>query len=67
MSLEAETKKWFPASNSSRDVREKLLLSCSDAGATFKFHCSVSGVQVTFRALARGMFEPEGVDLSDSV
>ncbi|HUF23204.1 MAG TPA: aminoacetone oxidase family FAD-binding enzyme [Vicinamibacterales bacterium] len=44
LALEEESGKLFPASNRARDVRDALVRIASEAGATFRWSTSVSGV-----------------------
>ncbi len=37
LSLEPETAKWFPRSNSAQDVRDALVAACRRRGAAFRF------------------------------
>ncbi|KXZ54090.1 hypothetical protein GPECTOR_5g195 [Gonium pectorale] len=45
LQLEEETKKYFPSSNSSREVRDKLVAACLARGVTFQYNASVEGLQ----------------------
>src|SRR5688572_14394127 len=45
LALEAESGKLFPASNRARDVRDALVRLATEAGATFRWHTSVRGVE----------------------
>ncbi|GFR47749.1 hypothetical protein Agub_g9514 [Astrephomene gubernaculifera] len=45
LQLEEETKKYFPSSNSSREVRDKLVAACLARGVTFRYDASVEALQ----------------------
>ncbi|KAI8475412.1 MAG: hypothetical protein J3K34DRAFT_517435 [Monoraphidium minutum] len=45
LQLEEETAKWFPASNSSRDVRDALVAACRRAGVQFRYESSLEGLE----------------------
>ncbi|WIA16857.1 hypothetical protein OEZ85_013789 [Tetradesmus obliquus] len=45
LQLEQETNKWFPASNSSREVRDRLVEACQQLGVRFVYNASVEGLQ----------------------
>ncbi|KAG2453062.1 hypothetical protein HYH02_002395 [Chlamydomonas schloesseri] len=44
MTLEEETKKWFPTSNSSKEVRDRLVAACEARGVQFIYNASVEGL-----------------------
>ena len=44
LGVERETNKYFPLSNSSKEVRDKLVSACERAGVKFKFETSVDGL-----------------------
>ncbi|KAG2437439.1 hypothetical protein HXX76_006089 [Chlamydomonas incerta] len=43
MTLEEETKKWFPTSNNSKEVRDRLVAACEARGVRFIYNASVEG------------------------
>ncbi|KAG2490098.1 hypothetical protein HYH03_011404 [Edaphochlamys debaryana] len=45
LSLEEESLKYFPTSNSSREVRDKLVAACLSRGVSFRYGASVEGLQ----------------------
>lgn len=45
LAVEEETNKYFPASNSSRDVRDALVAACERRGVRFRYNASVEGIQ----------------------
>lgn len=45
LAAEVETSKWFPASNSGRDVRDRLLSACERRGVTVAYNASVEGLR----------------------
>jgi predicted Rossmann fold flavoprotein len=47
VTLEAETRKYFPASNRARDVRDGLVALARRRGATFSFDAQVTGLAPT--------------------
>lgn len=44
LATEEDTAKYFPASNSSREVRDRLLGACLEAGAQLRCKASVEGI-----------------------
>ncbi|GIL91209.1 hypothetical protein Vretifemale_18904, partial [Volvox reticuliferus] len=46
LQLEEETKKYFPTSNSAREVRDRLVAACMARGVAFKYNASVEGLQL---------------------
>ncbi|GLI62363.1 hypothetical protein VaNZ11_004982 [Volvox africanus] len=46
LQLEEETKKYFPTSNSAREVRDRLVAACVARGVVFKYNASVEGLQL---------------------
>ena len=45
MGIEHTTNKYFPLSNSSREVRDKLMQACLDAGVEIQYDTSVEGLR----------------------
>jgi phytoene dehydrogenase-like protein len=45
LAVEAETNKWFPASNSSREVRNKLVAACQARGVQLRYEASVEALE----------------------
>ena len=45
LATEEDTSKYFPASNSSREVRDRLVGACLEAGAQLRCKASVEGIQ----------------------
>ncbi|KIZ02794.1 hypothetical protein MNEG_5163 [Monoraphidium neglectum] len=45
LELEEANAKWFPASNSSRDVRDALVAACRRAGVQFRYDSSLEGLE----------------------
>jgi hypothetical protein len=43
--MEEETLKWFPASNSSREVRNRLVQACQARGVVVRYEASVDGLE----------------------
>ncbi|GAX81938.1 hypothetical protein CEUSTIGMA_g9366.t1 [Chlamydomonas eustigma] len=43
--LEQETLKYFPSSNSSKEVRDRLVTACMKLGVEFRYNCSVEGIR----------------------
>lgn len=52
--LEVETAKYFPESNSARDVRDRLLARVREAGAAVRFGVTVTDVKPGWRVEVRG-------------
>ncbi|GLC46001.1 hypothetical protein PLESTB_001029100 [Pleodorina starrii] len=46
LQLEEDTKKYFPTSNSSKEVRDRLVAACLARGVEFKYNASVEGLQL---------------------
>ncbi|EFJ44188.1 hypothetical protein VOLCADRAFT_106515 [Volvox carteri f. nagariensis] len=46
LQLEEETRKYFPSSNSAREVRDRLVAACQARGVVFKYNASVEGLQL---------------------
>jgi predicted flavoprotein YhiN len=44
LGIEIASNKYFPLSNSSREVRDRLVAACEKAGVEFKYETSVDGV-----------------------
>ena len=44
LGVEHETNKYFPLSNSSREVRDKLLEACQREGVKFRYESSIDGI-----------------------
>ncbi|MEO8069999.1 MAG: aminoacetone oxidase family FAD-binding enzyme [Acidobacteriota bacterium] len=45
LAFEAATRKWFPASNRARDIRDRLVAVARDEGVTFQFGSAVVALQ----------------------
>lgn len=45
LAMEDATRKWFPASNSSREVRDRLLAACTAAGVMVRYGAGLEGLQ----------------------
>lgn len=46
LSLEETSNKYFPTSNSSREVRDKLVDACEGCGVQFQYNASVEGLNL---------------------
>lgn len=51
LALEEESHKWFPVSNSSMEVRDKLLAACLRRGLYVKTKASVEGMKCVLRRI----------------
>ena len=65
LAFEAETRKWFPASNRARDVRDGLVALARRAGAVVEFGTSVNGIErsaLGWRiATSRGVIDADAI------
>jgi predicted Rossmann fold flavoprotein len=65
LAFEAESRKWFPASNRARDVRDGLVALARRAGAVVQFDTAVSGIERSAPAwriaTSRGVVDAEAI------
>ena len=72
LEAEMETMKYFPRSNSSREVRDRLVQACVRLGVTFRYNCSVEGIKAVVasnvrKSTALGTMSLNAEDSSSSV